>query len=293
MAIPKPLADFLCAENAWKPLPKSVLLLGRQTMPFGIETLEALAKKWNLSVGKVEFDSQTQFAKLNQTNKWITDKTFFQMLGVEHIRAIDHTDYEGADIILDLCEPIPPEYEGQFDFIFNGSVLDNVFDIASALLNIGRLLAPGGRVVHVETATTCAYSYSAISPSWFFDYATVNNWADCKVYMGTAGNLAGLTSGPWGMMAFDPTASKRPNAFTCDLGSDLGVQVIIGEKGEGSTWNKKPVQSHYRSDNDWAQFIKLVENIRSSRRPLHKGDGATGERNHVSPDGAWVNCGWW
>jgi hypothetical protein len=71
--------------------------------------------------------------------------------------------------------------------------------------------------------TASRYSYSTLSPSWFFDYAVVNGWADCKVYMGSVRDWAGMLHGPWVMLGFDPIAGERPNAYTCDLGGQLGV----------------------------------------------------------------------
>ena len=72
VAIPKPLADCLCGENAWRPLPKSILLLGRQTIPFTEQLLRELALKWNLPVGEIEIDGSTTFALQNPGSSWIT-----------------------------------------------------------------------------------------------------------------------------------------------------------------------------------------------------------------------------
>ena len=68
--------------------------------------------------------------------------------------------------------------------------------------------------------------------------------------------------------------------------------MIVAEKGDSSTWHRIPIQSHYRSEADWGRFLELVAAIRASQRPLHMGEGGTGEPIEGS-DGAWRSCGWW
>ena len=292
MATPLPLADFICAEHAFQPCSPRALLLGRQTVPFGAEALEGVARKWSLRPGRIDIHRVTSRTLQNSAERRVDDNSLFRLFGVESIEAIYHSDLEGTDIILDLCKPIPPEFEGQFDFIFNGSLLDNVFNIATAARNIGRLLACRGRVLHIETVTTIRYSYSAISSSWFFDCAVVNGWADCRVYMGSTRDWTSLRNGPRAMLAFDPSASDRPNAFTRDLGAELGVHVILAEKKADSRWDQAPTQANYRSDADWARSGTMVEPMRRSLRPLHLGHGGMGEPI-PSLDNVWLSCDYW
>jgi hypothetical protein len=294
MGIPLPLAHFFCGECKYKAFPKRILLLGRQTILFDDATLRALAAKWNFSLDGIEIerDMRTVGARNSPDTYMVSDTTFFRMLGVETVDAIDHSDFEGANIIHDMGEPVPSALWGQYDLIFNGSVLDNMYDVAAAHLNIGRLLAPGGRVIHIETATANQFSYSALSPSWFFDYATVNGYADCKVYMGSTRNWEGLKYGPWAMLGFDPSVDERPNAFTPDLGAELGVLVVVAEKGEASTTDVRPIQSYYRSDADWQSFCRNAQKIAASDRPLYFGLQGTGEPI-ASFRGVWRSCGHW
>jgi hypothetical protein len=292
MAIPRSAAEALCAEHAWRSFPRSVLLLGRQSVTFDAPTLLGMAAKWGLPAPAIEIDTATLQARANPDRQWVSDACFLAMLGVTEIHAIDHSDYEGADIILDICQPIPPAHAGRYELIFNGSVLDNVHDTAAALRNIGALCAPHGRVVHLETATPTRYSYSALSPSWFFDWAVVNGWADCKLAFGSARDWAGVVDGPWAMLGFDPNAEPRPNAFTPNIGGELGVQLVIAEKGADSTHHRTPTQAHYRSDADWDRFVALAAPIRASRRPFYMGQDGTGEAI-AGYGGVWRSCGHW
>lgn len=292
MSIPLPLAQFMCSEHAYRAFPSEILLLGRQSICMDEATLRALAQRWDLVCGDIELDRKTVSALYQPERRWITDTSFFSLFGITTIHAIDHSDFEGADMIHDICQPMDCTLDGKFDLIFNGSVLDNVFNPSAALMNVGRLLSPGGRVIHIETATTNQYSYQAISPSWFVDYAAYNDWDDCRVYFGTTRDLAGLVDGPWGMMTFDAGAAQKPNAYSPNLGAETGVMVIVAQKGESSTWDKVPVQSHYRSDKDWDELANVFSRFATSDRPLYLGAHGTGEPIE-SYGGVWRSCGWW
>ncbi len=54
------------------------------------------------------------------------------------------SDREKADFIFDLAHGVPDDLLGRFDFIYNGSVLDNVFDPATCIRNVARMLKPNG-----------------------------------------------------------------------------------------------------------------------------------------------------
>lgn len=292
MAIPLPLADFLCGEHRFRPLPQTILLLGRQTIPIDWVDIQRLASKWQLEAPAFERDDRTTFAKQNPEKAWITDSAFFSMLGVKTIHAVDHSGFEGADFVFDVCGQMPDEMAGRWEFIFNGSVLDNVFDTAAAMRNIDRMLAPGGRAAHIETATANEFSYSALSPSWFFDFAMYNDYQDLKVYMGSTRNWEGMIRGPWSMLGFDPTSMAKPNAFSINLGTEIGVLVALAEKGLKTGPAASPIQSHYRSDADWEGCRPTIERFQQSRRPMHMGNH--GQWDYIEAyAGAWRSCGIW
>src|SRR5262249_37722910 len=134
----------------------------------------------------VEIDRTTSFA-IASGKEFISDATFFGLLGVKLIRAIDHSDFEGADIILDLNEPIGNELAGTVEFLYGGSVLDNIFDPATYIKNVARLLAPNGRVIDQNLGSFHYHPYVITAPAWYFDYFVLNSFTDCKIYFVQAG----------------------------------------------------------------------------------------------------------
>jgi SAM-dependent methyltransferase len=80
---------------------------------------------------------------------------FFESLGATACEAMDVSSYEGASIIHDMNEPLPPHLYDQFDLVFDGGTLEHVFQFPQALHNAMQLVKPGG---------------------WFVGFTPGNNW---------------------------------------------------------------------------------------------------------------------
>ena len=52
MGLPLPLAEFILAEARYSPLPKRILLLGRQTVLFDDARMRKLLKKFGMDAGR-------------------------------------------------------------------------------------------------------------------------------------------------------------------------------------------------------------------------------------------------
>lgn len=94
--------------------------MGRQTICFSEADLLQLAHKFNIKLnGKIaSLDTRTVYAKQNPEGRFIDDKTFFGIFDVNEIDVLDHSDFEGANIICDICGDIPDSFYERYDFIF-------------------------------------------------------------------------------------------------------------------------------------------------------------------------------
>jgi hypothetical protein len=70
----------------------------------------------------VEIYQITSVALQNPAGNWISDKTIFRIKSVASIGIIDHLDFEAAEIVLGLCDPLILKLRDEFEFTFNGSV---------------------------------------------------------------------------------------------------------------------------------------------------------------------------
>ena len=80
---------------------------------------------------------------------------FFESLGATSCEAMDFSPYEGAQILHDLNEPLPPEHHEKFDLVFDGGTLEHVFNFPQAILSAMQLIKPGG---------------------WYAGFTCGNNW---------------------------------------------------------------------------------------------------------------------
>lgn len=243
------IAELCVREHLRRPL-GAVLLFGRQTMLFSPDGAVKMMRDCGAvpavtDVSSLELDRQTLAAKDNS----IRDNEFFRLLDVRDVRVMDKSDYEGADIIHNLNLPIPPALENSFDFILDGSTLDNVFDPVMAIRNMTRLLRPGGRIVSVNMASNHNGPYTILSPTWVLDYFVVNKFSDCHVAVTTM-----RSDGAYNTFSIDRERLNRGNlAPNFQSGFQMGLQ-FVAEKGPESTWDVSPSQQQYRSDEDWTVY---------------------------------------
>ncbi len=77
-------------------------------------------------------------------------ESLFTSLGFDSIETMDFSDYEGAEVIQDLNEPIPKSLYNKYDFIFDGGTLEHVFNVAQSLENVFNLLKPNGQFISMN-----------------------------------------------------------------------------------------------------------------------------------------------
>lgn len=260
------LIEALIRESVYRPLKGDVVLIGRQTVYFTPENILNLMRAHGVDTGgardaDIEIDRTTIGRREEFTgHDLITDSALFRLLGVPKVLALDHSDYEGAEIIHDLTKPLPEGLRGCADFIVDGSTLDNVFDPAMVISNFAEMLRPGGRLLTTNVYSNHHEPYVMIPPLWFLDYFVVNGFVDCKVYI--------VLHGPGDVFTVNLDAlldpSGRVGAFT---GPGEISTIVLAEKGPESTSAVRPSQQHYRSAEDWNLYRVNLQTIMKSERP--------------------------
>jgi hypothetical protein len=278
MGIDSGTMEAIIREHARQPFFGKVYTLGRQKMPISPE--DALTMFAALQVtpaitrtSELSIDTTTIEANLNRSVSTIRDVDFFRMLGFSEVYAIDFTDVEGAEIILDLNYPVPDSLAASCGLLVDGSLLDNIFDPTTGLKNIARLLMPGGRCfVHNMGNTRADYSgipYTMFNPLWFFDYFVWNEFDYCQVYVTVypGENIAPEVYA----ISLDHAARHWDAGLIRPIVSqNLIALSVYAEKGPRSTWAKMPTQHAYRSEADWDRYIAIVEGYRAQQRAYIK-----------------------
>jgi len=247
MGLLAPVTEFILSEHSHKKIEGNVLFIGRQTTFLDQHSLGLLLKRYQITSqipGEVEIDTSTMGGR---QGRFITDKYFMKALGVQNLRFMDVSDYEGADIVSDLGYPVDSALHEQFDFIYNGGCLDNMFNPVGAMENFSKMLKPGGRVICMESASSYNSPYLIYSPGWFFDYYVTNGFSDCKVYVCSYKSQEELFFGPWDLFYYDWEHNKNGPSPQTMRNNHLLI-MTIAEKGPNSTSARQPIQYQYRND---------------------------------------------
>jgi len=242
MAITRHLAELLLAEHRFQPIIGNVLLLGRQEVYLSPHDALALVRKHGIEPqGKIE----TGDFGVGLTHGYISDRSFFSLFTGAKVVACDVTDHEHADLIFDLSSPLPSDVLQRFDFIYNGSVFDNVFDPAGCIRNAARMLTPNGRLMGYEGMVhyRTSFAYCRFSPEWYFDYFAINEFADVQCYVAS---FTDFHKDRWALYEWSPYAEEH---FAGDLTVDAELaSIFVAQKAPQSTFDRSPVQNYYRPD---------------------------------------------
>lgn len=69
-------------------------------------------------------------------------------LGFHEVHALDCSDYEGADTIFNLVNiDVPDSLRNQFDYIYDGGTLQQIFNVPQALVNLCKMVKVNGHII--------------------------------------------------------------------------------------------------------------------------------------------------
>lgn len=245
MSIFRQTAAMILKEHKHRPITGEVVLIGRQTVLLTVEEAFALIAIEGVEPRGDFLDEIDKSTIGSGVAQYITDRSFFSMFSDARVIALDVSDYEDAEIIHDLNAELPAKYEAVADFIFNGSCLDNLFDPATAIKSISKMLKPHGRIFHLEHGSPIQGAFLCYSPEWFFDFYAINNYSDCQNFVCTFGSSL---QNDWETFRWSPYYYEdgQLNASSSSLFIGDFISIVIAEKGSSSTDSRTPIQSHYR-----------------------------------------------
>jgi hypothetical protein len=148
---------------------RQVLTLGKQQLFF--HPAEFLALKISHRFSKDRLD---QF--LSTAVHEGTSEPLFRLLGAEKIDAMDFSDYEGAEIVHDLNQPISSELKEKYDVVLDGGTLEHVFNFPVAIRNAMELVKVGGTLMLLTPANNqLGHGFYQFSPELFYNVLSPAN----------------------------------------------------------------------------------------------------------------------
>lgn len=236
---------FLVREALRKPFSGSVLTLGRQCVYATFTQAVDICRQEGLTPARLP-------ASLSLTSNipsWqgtplarnISDVALFQLLGARAVTALDYSAFEGAELVFDLNQPVPAEWESRFDLVLDAGTMEHVFDVRRVLMNCGRLLSAGGRVVHLSPANNYVnHGFFQFSPTLFLDYYHANRFSDVRAYVAEQIGRDGRYAA-WDLFQLD--LARQP---VCMRSSRQMLAICVAEKSVHSTTDEMPMQGYYQ-----------------------------------------------
>ncbi len=262
MAITRHLAELVLAEHRFRKIAGQVLLLGRQTVFLTPDQAQSLVEKCGVKLrpeARIDYDKM----RYGREKGFISDVSFFSLFADAGVSACDVSDSEGADIIFSLSDEPPASMIGNYDFIYNGSVLDNVFDPAGCVRNVSRMMKPDGVVFHYEGATHFSPAYLKFTPDWLFDYYALNDFADFQAYLCTFQNVHESAWSVFEWSAYVPDNSSWRLTMPMKYAGE-GMVVAIAQNSPSAGTRETPIQNIYRSQQEkyLAAFLRYAASPR-------------------------------
>lgn len=231
---------FLAREHKNKPFKSPVLTLGRQVIWVTYDEVKRILISEGIQPQPLKDVTDLTTKIPTQSSGYISDIAFFRLMNVEELYTLDFNDYEHADIIADLNKPIPSEFQGRFNLIFDGGTLEHIFDIKQAMMNISLMLKPKGKIIHLSpTSNYIGHGFYSFSPSLFFDYYLANKFVNLKAYICVQGTDP--NRGKWTLYNYEYDSYKGVlNSFRSKY---IVATIFVAEKNDDSTHDKIPVEN--------------------------------------------------
>lgn len=181
MGLALPALRLIAREHRKMPLIGPVLTIGRQCVYATVSDIQRMLLQEGITPQAIPkgFDTTTNIPawKDSPLKKYTSDRVFFQLLTGHPSVALDISGYEGAEYVWDLNKPIPQHLKNVFGTVIDSGSLEHVFNVSEALMNMNRLTAQGGRIIHFTPANNyLEHGFYQFSPTLFTDYYGVNNF---------------------------------------------------------------------------------------------------------------------
>ena len=262
MSIKPITAQMILHEHLYKPITGTVVCLGRNSVSYTADKMDALLKQMGVPK-RPDHTYKTDSETMGKGGGRITQESFFASFCDAKVISLDVNNYEGAEIVCDIQDRLPWRWRRSADFVYDGGSLDNIFDVATTLKNLSRLIKPGGRFLASNNGGPHPTSYLKFSADWFMDFFAINKYTDCKTYVCAHPNTFGqphlgakkpqkrISKNTIEIYNYNPYVTHSTGeGYDC---SSIELQgryqiMVLAEKGSWSTDTKNPIQKHYRVD---------------------------------------------
>lgn len=218
---------------------KDTIMLGRQENHLPVSVTSTLTAK----ASNIENERYSE---------WIFEET----LEANSISSLDNSDYEGATHLADMSENLPEVLTGCFDTVFDGGVLEHIYNAPQALINVSKLCRKGGQIIHVLPSNNyCGHGFWQFSPELFFSlYSEKNGYRHTEVF------LASLNDTKQWFRVKKPISGKRTSSLSSEP-----LYVLVRTVRDGDNFSHVNVQQ-----SDYIHAWSNSENVSTAQTDIIK-----------------------
>ncbi|HLY65657.1 MAG TPA: hypothetical protein VKU60_08985, partial [Chloroflexota bacterium] len=138
MALDGIVLKMLLKEHLASPFQDPILTLGRQAVIVTLDFARQILREHGITPVPLPADEPiddvkyTVFTDQGPTHPML-DHAFFKLLGLTELHAMDVSNYEGADIVADLNQPVDSKFDDHFNAIIDSGTIEHVFNIGQSL----------------------------------------------------------------------------------------------------------------------------------------------------------------
>ncbi|MGA2392705.1 MAG: hypothetical protein ABSH03_05035 [Candidatus Lustribacter sp.] len=273
MGMPLQSLALLLIEHKRRPLEGPVLIYGVQGTNLPFLTAQALFAHFGM---EPHYDALSPMPAANDP---LSVVQFFALLGLGNATVLDVSDYEGADVIVDLNVPVPADLRARFGLILDGGTMEHVFDIRQGMANTVDMLRTGGTAVHITPSNNYFnHGFVQVSPTLYYDYYRANGFDDVHgtVIVHPRRNYYFV---PWKLIDYDTVRFGGANSLFCDNATQLAV-YFSARKTAASTSDVIPIQSYfgrtpYQQTNENHQFDVRYDETNPTLQLVNEPESAT------------------
>lgn len=183
---------------------RTMLTLGVQDSFVDLKRLRKLCDDYNVASELLQMEMSGRYVKTNIILKRFNIKVY----------TLDYSDFEGADLILDLNIKTQ-KIQQTFDIVLDGGTLEHIYHLDNALQNIDTFTKLGGLTIHLNpTSNHVDHGFYSFSPTFYYDYYKNNGYevldhylievdllhycSSWKCYQYDQKKFYGLSFGGWG-----------------------------------------------------------------------------------------------
>lgn len=183
MAISRGGYRLLLEETHRRPFQGRIMELGRNTVYLSPEELAKWAAAHHVPLKPTEM-RPSNLQECREAG-FVDDVTLFSSLGFDAVDSCDISADEGPSFTLDLNEPVPLSFHGNYDAVIDSGTIEHIFDLKTVLRNIHDMLKPNGRAVFmtVPVSNYVDHGYYMFSPQILYDYFFVNKYEIVSSYV--------------------------------------------------------------------------------------------------------------